>query len=321
MYKVAIIGTGVAAKTHIQVLLNINDVKVTSVFGRDHDRLESFAKTIGISPYQSIERMIKDQQIDIVVVANQNYFHAVDTVEALNAGANVLVEKPFSISEKERIEMMECGEKNGKKIGVVLQKRYDPLLNKLRNMVLHKEFGKIAFISLIILMSRTSDYFNTKKWLADKRKSGGGVLINQAIHFIDALLWIIGEKIENINGWLRKDIRELAIEDTATASIRFMNGLSMSINATIACQKKQRNKIYIIGDEKSAFMEGRNLCIISDLGDVFFNDENNYDYNGDLYRLWDDFILSLKNNSVFCCEAQNCMEVHYLISKIYEMQI
>ena len=319
--KIGIIGTGVAAESHFKILSQIPDIRTVAVFGRDNSHLEWIGERWNLAPYSSITEMVSERKLDIVIIANRNNHHAVDAMEALESGANVLVEKPLGLSVEERCAILTCAERSGKKVGVVFQKRYDPLINKIRKIVLQGKCGDIAFASSTILMARSADYFSSKDWLLDRSKSGGGILLNQAIHYMDILLWVLNSPVENVSGWVSNHIRKLSFEDTGSVAVRLENGIRLSINATIACQKKLRNRIEIIGDKMSALMEGRRLRIISDTEDLVFDDSEGYDYDGDLLRLWSDYISSVKGSSVFLCEAKNCIEVHNLISEIYKSRI
>jgi predicted dehydrogenase len=318
--NIGIVGTGSAAKTHFEILQNIPNVGVRAVFGRDRKRLSLWHCEYSLKMYASVEEMVKKEALDIVLIANENFYHAVDARSAMEAGANVLIEKPLDASLISARNLLTFSETHQKILGVVLQKRFDPNVEKIRKVLIEKELGEILLARVDVFMHRSEEYFNSKYWIKDSQKIGGGIILHHAIHSIDALLWIMDSEVISVSGWTSNYARGMDIEDSGGCWIKFENGVVASVNASVAVHESLRNRLEIIGTSASVHLEGRMLKQLpvpsKRIPTESVEPSKSVDKN-ELHCLWIDYIDAVRCNRLPRSCGASTIKTEELINTIY----
>lgn len=263
--KFCIIGAGVGASFLARAaneLKNEGLLTLAAVAGRNVEEAKKFAKQYNIrNPYGNYMDMLVREEPDIVAISTPHYLHFPMTLDAIEYGANVLVDKPMAINLHEADEMIRRAEKRGVKLGVVLEYRFDKGANFIKQLVAEGKLGKVVLGEAIVEWYRPHDYYDKSPWRGRWATEGGGALINQAIHTIDLLLWIIGEP-EYL--WAQIDTvrHDIEVEDLAVAIIRFKNGTLGVVQASTAIYPGMPTRLEIHGLNGTAIWEGETLKMV-----------------------------------------------------------
>ncbi len=269
--KVGIIGVGNISKHHIESYLKNANIELVAFCDINENRLKEKGKKYGIAKlYTDVTEMCKTEKLDAVSVCTWNCAHAKCSIDALNAGANVICEKPMAMNAKEAEEMHAAAEKNGKLLMVGFVRRYG------NDMKIVREFSEEGFFG--DLYYAKANYIRRNGcpggWFSDKARSGGGPLIDLGVHVIDFVRYAFGnvkpisvyaatfQKLGNRSNlkttklYLSEDKQEEEIcdvEDLATALIRFENGAVLNLETSFSLNtEKEYAKIELFGDKGGA---------------------------------------------------------------------
>ena len=186
----------------------------------------------------------------MVVLATPSGLHHSRTIKAAELGINVCTEKPMALNVKDAEMMINICKKNKVHLFVVKQNRLNPTLQDLRRKVKNNMFGEIALVVINVFWQRTQEYYDQDDWRGTK-KYDGGALMNQAIHYVDLLEWLIGP-VQNISAFTSTRKRKIETEDTAVLSIKWESGTLGSMNVTMLTYPKNIGSITVIGGKGSA---------------------------------------------------------------------
>ncbi len=268
--KFGIIGTGVGANFCAEGLSMIADTgiaKLVAVTSRREERAKEFASKWNLDLwYTDHEEMLEKAPIDAVIISTPHYLHYPMALDAIRAGKHTLVDKPMAINLKEADEMINEAEKRGVKLGVTLQSRFDPTIRKVKDAAEEGKLGQLILGEAIVKWFRTQEYYDKSPWRGRWATEGGGALINQAIHTIDLLLWIMGPPKYL---WAQIDTvaHNIEVEDIAVATIRFENGALGVVQGSTATYPGLPTRLEIHGTKGTAIIEGEVLKRWSVLGE------------------------------------------------------
>lgn len=220
--RTGVIGCGKVSHTHAQALSDLPESEFTSVYSRSADKAREFGGQYGAAGYNDLEVMLK--QVDAVVVCTPHPFHAAPTVQALDAGVHVLVEKPLASSLQDCDAMIAAAANHNCKLATVSQRRwYAPVL-RVKQAIEEGRIGSPVLGMVTMLGWRDEPYYASDPWRGTWNMEGGGVLVNQAPHQLDLLQWFMGPIAELYGCWDNLNHPYIEVEDTAIAVIRFTNG-------------------------------------------------------------------------------------------------
>jgi predicted dehydrogenase len=223
-YRIAIVGCGKVAHLHAKAIGNLPNASLVAAWSRTPASAGKFAAEYGVKPYGSIATMIRENSVDLVIVCNPHPFHKDVTVEAAHAGASVLVEKPLASTLADCDAMIrECREA-GVRLGVVSQRRWYAPVQRIRQAIDAGKTGQPALATVNMLGWRDRAYYDADPWRGTWDMEGGGVLVNQAPHQLDILLWFMGEVDEVYGLWRNLNHPCIEVEDTALAIVKFKSG-------------------------------------------------------------------------------------------------
>lgn len=240
MVRYALIGYGKIAHVHAKALIGAEDRKLVAVWGRNMEKAEQFAKEYNVQAFTDMQKMITEAKVDAVIISTPHPLHKEHSIEALEAGAHVLVEKPMALTVADCQEMIDCAKKKNKKLAVISQRRWFPSSQRIHKAILDGKLGTPMIGQVTILGWRDEDYYNSDPWRGKWDKEGGGVLINQAPHQLDLLHWFLGPVKEVYAHWDNINHPYIEVEDTACATVRFESGAM----ATILASNSQKPGIY-----------------------------------------------------------------------------
>ena len=222
--RAGIIGCGKVAPFHASAYQKIENCEVCAFYDVQEERAEAMARQYNAKAYTSIERMVKENGLDVVSVCTPHPIHREAAVAALNCGANIAIEKPLASSLEDCDLILEAAERNNATGTAICQRRFFPPSLRIRQAIDEGKIGTPILGTVNMYGWRDMAYYASDPWRGTWKGEGGGVLVNQAPHQLDLLLWYMGEIDELYGMWDTLNHEGLEVEDTAVAVIRFKNG-------------------------------------------------------------------------------------------------
>lgn len=222
--RVGIIGTGKAAAMHADVLAKMKECRLVAAYGRTPDRVAKFAAQFGIHGHNDITGMVKQEQLEAVVVCTPHPQHTL-AIQAMEAGAHALIEKPFASTLEDCDAMIKCAAQTKRKLGVISQRRFYPAVQRMKKAIADGKIGRPMLGVVSLLGWRDERYYQSDPWRGSWQGEGGGVLINQAPHLLDLFLWMMQDEVVELYGtWRNINHPYIEVEDTAVATLKFKHG-------------------------------------------------------------------------------------------------
>jgi predicted dehydrogenase len=256
--NIAIIGCGRIAQRHAEHISRLTSLK--AVCDTNEERLKELSSKFNCNAYIAIDDLLKNEKdLDLVSVCSPNGLHAEHSIAALNAGINVLCEKPMAISVGDCERMILSANEAGKQLIVVKQNRFNAPVAELKKVIDEGRLGKIINVQLNCFWNRNDKYYNSSEWKG-RKELDGGTLFTQFSHFIDLLYWMVGdvEKAYAITeNYMHPNIE---FEDTGVIALKFSNGAVGSINYTVnSFQKNMEGSITVFGEKGTVKVGGQYL--------------------------------------------------------------
>lgn len=230
--RVAVIGCGRISVTYAQALAAWqDDITVCFAVDKVKERAQAFAERFPGCGWSDRYEDLLAQHPDVVHVCTPHFLHKEHVCRALEAGCNVLTEKPIALSINDAQEMMRTARENGKQLGVIFQNRYIEGIQEAKRLLEEGKLGRITGAWSTLNWHRPPSYYECD-WKGSWEKEGGGVVIDQAIHSIDLVRYLMGCEVESIRAQIdRRVLTNIEVEDVASAAIRFANGAVYSFFA------------------------------------------------------------------------------------------
>jgi len=222
--NIAILGCGKVAHLHARAIQNLPQARLTAVWSRTEKTAESFAAQYQTTVFRSISELIRKAKIDLAIVCTPHPFHREPVIEAAEAGAHVLVEKPLASTLEDCDAMIQACKSAGVNLGVISQRRWYSPVMRVKAAIKAGKIGKPVLGTVNMLGWRDKNYYDADAWRGTWNMEGGGVLVNQAPHQLDILLWYMGDISEVYGIWKNLNHPYIEAEDTALAIIKFKNG-------------------------------------------------------------------------------------------------
>ncbi len=229
--KFAIVGAGNIAGVHAAAIHGTPDARLVAVATRNPDRGKAFVAEHGGDWYADYRDVLKRADVDVVSLCTPHDMHLPMTVDAASAGKHVLCEKPMARTVGECDEMIAACERAGVTLGILFQGRFEPLSKKLKADVEAGRLGTLLWTSSNTVWYRSDEYYRSAPWRGTWAHEGGGVLINQAIHAIDMLLWVVGMP-SKVTAQTRTLNHQIEVEDAAVAILEYPNRALGLVQAT-----------------------------------------------------------------------------------------
>ncbi len=235
--RAAIIGIGAIAKMHARALADIPDVELVAATCRTEEKGRAFTAEFGGEWFADTARMLRRAKPDFVTIATPSGAHLEAAVAAARRGVHVICEKPLEITLKRIDRMIAAADKAGITLGAIFPQRFNPVIRTVHEAAAAGRFGPLAVAASYVPWWRDDAYYGPGRWQGTKALDGGGALMNQSIHGVDALQWIGGatmpgldprdnpvESVLAVTAVRSHDPEQLEVEDTCVAVLRFKNG-------------------------------------------------------------------------------------------------
>ncbi len=251
----AIIGCGMIAKFHARAIAEMKGSKLVACHSRALEKAAEFTSQFGGKPYSDLQKMLSDPAVDIVTICTPSGAHLEPAIAAARAGKHVLVEKPLEITTARCDKLIEACDRAGVRLGTIFPSRFHRSAELLKNAVDAGRFGSIALAAAYVKWYRTQQYYDSGMWRGTWKLDGGGALMNQAIHSVDLLLWLMGP-VKSLSAMTALRAHErIEVEDAAVAALEFESGALGSIEATTAAYPGSLKRIEIAGSTGYATLE------------------------------------------------------------------
>ena len=260
--KFAIVGTGTIVPIHIQAISSIPDAAVVAIFGPSAAKTQEFAAKYQCDCYNDYQEMLQRPDIDAVSICTPNGLHAELGIQAALAGKHVVIEKPIDITLEKADALIKTCHTQGVKLGIIFQRRYSDGVMALKSLLEQGKLGKLIFGGCYIKLYRSQEYYDSGAWRGTWDMDGGGVLMNQGIHYIDMLQFLAGAVAEVTSHCGTFGHIGLEVEDTASAAIKFQSGALGIIEGTTCAYPGLVSRIDIYGTEGSAVIENEVLTSV-----------------------------------------------------------
>ena len=261
--KTGIIGCGKVAHIHAAGLQAIEESDFTAVWSRTAKHAQAFAEQYKVKAYSTIADMVIKGGVQAVIICTPHPFHAEVALQAMEAGAHVLIEKPLASSLRDCDIMLEAASKAGVKIGMVSQRRlYEPVA-RVKRAIEEGKIGKPAIGTVQMLGWRDKPYYDSDAWRGTWQYEGGGVLVNQAPHQLDILQWYMGPIDQVFGLWRNLNHPYIEVDDTAVAIIKFKNGAIGNVLVSNSQKPGIFGKVHVHGNN------GASVGVQTDGGAMF----------------------------------------------------
>lgn len=256
MWKFAIIGCGSIANVHADAINDIANAQLVAVYGRDLNKASDFAKKYDIKPYDNLDLMFQQADVDAVTITTPSGYHLEPTLVAAKHSKHIIVEKPLEINASRINEMIAICEEHKVTLSGIYNRRYNPAVRLLKQAVDKGRFGTLSMCDAQIKWYRDQAYYDSGAWRGTKDLDGGGALMNQGIHTIDLLLYFMGDVKRLSASTACLTHTGIEVEDSAVVILEFVNGARGVIQASTACWSKDGHpaEIHICGDRGSVFL-------------------------------------------------------------------
>ncbi|MBR3804591.1 MAG: Gfo/Idh/MocA family oxidoreductase [Clostridia bacterium] len=328
-FKVAVIGCGRISVMHLVSINMIENVELVACCDIKKDRAEEVAKKYGCKVYTSYEEMLEKEDLDAVHLCLPHYIHCKVAVYAMKKGVAVLTEKPMDVDYASAENAVKVGEELGVQFGVISQCRYNNSAKLVKKAVESGKLGKIISARSVLTWNRSDDYYSGSDWKGTWDKEGGGVVIDQAIHSLDLVHWIVNSEVESIScSMANRGHKAVVVEDTAEGLITYKNGVRYGFYCMNNYGKDEPIEIRL-------FCENGSVVFGYDDAYIYYNDgtveethqnENTVEYEGgkDYWgfqheRQISQFYRALAGVEPLDISGREALNTHKLIMDIYDI--
>jgi UDP-N-acetyl-2-amino-2-deoxyglucuronate dehydrogenase len=251
-----IIGSGLIAGIHAQAIRQMKGCEIWGVASREERRGRAFADEYNINAYPTVDALLSDPEIEIVTVATPSGDHLNQALAAIAAGKHVIIEKPLEVTTRRIDAMIMAAEEKGVTLAAILNRRFHPGMQAFKKATAAGRFGQLTSASAYVKWYRDQSYYDSSPWRGTWALDGGGAVMNQSIHAIDALLSLAGpvHSVQANTACLAHS--NIEVEDSAVAILVFKNGARGVIESSTATWSRHGHpiRIQLAGTDGSVFM-------------------------------------------------------------------
>lgn len=257
--KIGVVGCGVIHGTHCDAIANIEGAKLTAVCDIVKDRAKATGEKQGVPYFTSLAPMWK--HVDAITVCVPSGLHHKIGIKAAQAGKHVLSEKPIDVTYRAANALVEACRAAKVKLGVISQHRFAQDIRTAHEMAQSGELGPLLMGDAYIKWYRTQAYYDSGDWRGTWKLDGGGCLMNQGVHYIDMLQWIMGG-VKSVQAVTRTAAHKIEVEDLAYALVEYQNGAVGMIHGSTSTYPGFSERLEIHGRYGSAILEADRFKVL-----------------------------------------------------------
>ena len=332
--KYALIGCGRISTNHIKAAV-ANGLEIVAVCDVVESHMEDVLAKHNLQSDSSIKRytdykmMLAENEVNLVSIATESGLHAEIALYCIEKGVNVIIEKPMAMSISDAQKIIDLSKQKGVKVSACHQNRFNIAVQDMRNALENGRFGKLSHGSIHVRWNRNKDYYTQAPWRGTWAQDGGA-LMNQCIHGIDLLRWMLGDEIDEVYGVTKQQFHDyLECEDIGMAVIRFKNGAVGTVEGTTNVYPKNLEEtLYLFGKNGTVKLGGKstNAIDVWDFADtnegdaekLGFHEATSNVYGNGHTSLFADVIDAIKNNRAPYVDAEAGKRALELVLAIYK---
>ncbi len=254
--KFGIIGPGVIGGFHARAIRAMQDSQLIGVAGGRIEKAQAFADSYSTKAYASVDALLAEPAIEIVTIGTPSGAHYEPAMAAISAGKHVIIEKPLEITKARIDAIMAAANAAGVTVAAILNRRFHPAMDAFKQAVDADRFGRLTSASAYVKWYRDQAYYDSAAWRGTWALDGGGALMNQSIHTIDALLHLAGpvRSVQANTACLAHS--DIEVEDIAVALLEFENGARGVIEGSTCTWSRDGHpaRVQLAGTEGSVFL-------------------------------------------------------------------
>jgi len=254
--RFALVGCGRISANHFSAIeRHAERAELVAVCDIDPVALDRAVAQTKVKGFRSLEALLAGCNADAVILATPSGLHASQSIEVAAAGRHVITEKPMATRWQDGKDMVEACDKAGVQLFVVKQNRRNPTLQLVKRAIDRKRFGRIHMVTVNVFWHRPQEYYDSAKWRGTW-EFDGGAFMNQASHYVDLMDWLVGP-VESVHAFTATLERNIQVEDTGVANVRWRSGALGSINVTMLTYKQNlEGSLTILGEKGSVRLGG-----------------------------------------------------------------
>ena len=325
---IGLIGGGNSTETHARAARAIPEVEIAAIYGTNASKVAALCREHGGKPYQDFEEFLSHRPMDLVAIGSPSGLHATHGIAAAQRGLHVLTEKPIEITTRRADLLIDAAERSGVKLGVMFQDRLKPGIRQLQQWIGTGVIGKPLLVDARVKWYRPPEYYGQSRWRGTLALDGGGALINQAVHTIDLLLWLLGDVVR-VQSRTATALHAIETEDTALAILEFSSGALGVLQATTAAYPGYPRRLEVTGSEGTVILEQDRILAAhlrnapAGFVEGLAPDENQSassavvsDFRGH-QALLEDFIRAIQQDTAPICDGREGRRSIALVETIY----
>jgi UDP-N-acetyl-2-amino-2-deoxyglucuronate dehydrogenase len=327
-FHVGLIGGGNISETHARAARALSGVEIAAVYGTNSEKVGRLCREYGGTPFEDFSAFLTHRPMDLVIIGSPSGLHATQGIAAANEGLHVLTEKPIDVSTSRADELIAATDRAAVKLGVIFQDRMKPHIRQLKAWIDRRVLGKPLLVDARVKWYRPPEYYATSRWRGTLVLDGGGALINQGIHTIDLLIWLLGD-VSRVQAQTATELHAIEAEDTATAILGFASGALGLFHATTAAYPGYPRRVEISGTEGTLILEHDQIIAVDlrkapeESARIAPRDENQSassavvsDFRGH-QAVIEDFLSAIRKNSRPACDGREGRRSLALVEAIY----
>lgn len=318
--RTALIGCGGISQVHLQALSKMDNVELVSVADIKEERAKARAGQYGCAYTTDWQEYVSRDDIDVVHICTPHYLHAPMAIALLDSGKRVLTEKPMASEVADAEEMIRHSDG---RLAVVFQNRYNEASQFIRQSIADGRYGKLLSMRAAVNWHRTPEYYTSSGWRGFFKTEGGGVLINQAIHTLDLMLYFAG-KPASVRGHVSTDLLydTIEVEDTASGLIKFESGLLANFYCTTTFGTDRPVEIELVFERATLKTDAETLHVTQNGGTELICTSaasGAKAYWGTTHEvLLRDFYKAVEEKRPFWIDGESALPVLKLLKGVYE---
>ena len=254
IFGFSLIGCGNIARMHALAVEKLESGRLVGVYDYSRERAEEFAKEFGCRAFSSVEELLNSEETDIVNICTPSGLHAEQAVAAAYAKKHIVIEKPMAITREQLDAVIDAVKENGVHVEVITQLRFTPAIIKLKQAIDEGRFGRILYADYRMKYYRSPEYYKSGGWRGTYSMDGGGALMNQGIHGVDLIQYLLGG-VKSVRAQCRTLLHEIEVEDTANILVEYNCGAIGVIQGTTVAKPGYAREIEICGDKGTALIK------------------------------------------------------------------
>lgn len=257
-YGFGIVGCGTIAGWHAEAISKLHEAKLVGVTDAFPEAGEAFAGKYGVRFSKSFDEMLENREVEIICICTPSGMHAPLAEKAVLAGKHVIVEKPMALNLEEADKVIHACEAAGVKMAVISQLRFSKAAKQLKAALDNGALGKLVMGDIYMKYFRSQEYYDKGGWRGTWKMDGGGALMNQGIHGVDLLQYMMGP-VKSVFAHTRTMTRKIEVEDTVSAVLEFRSGALGVIQAATSIYPGTPRRLEINGEKGTIIMEEESI--------------------------------------------------------------